>query len=600
MRRLLTLLILLVVAKSAAAQSADNVLLVVNDESPASIRIGEAYAGRREVPHEQVFHLKTAITDGIDRTQYLREIEGPIATYLASHALQDRILYIVLTKGVPLSVNGPDGLGGTTASVDSELTLLYRRLAGLSAPIEGRLPNPYFLGDRPLSEAKPFTRFTSDTYLVTRLDGFTVEEVLKSIDRSVTPAHEGAIVLDEKATLLDRGGDAWLKETATRLADMKVTLPVILETTKALAASQTPVIAYYSWGSNDPAEAHVRHLGLPFAAGSIGGTFVSTDGRTFSVPPDDWTPSGPDGGPVFSGSFQSLAGDLIHDGLTGVSAHVSEPYLDATIRPQILIPAYVSGFNLAESFYLAMPYLSWKTVIVGDPLCAPFARPPLAAAELYKGVDADTGLPALFAARRLALLTRTGASAEAAKLVLKFESQKAQGQTDIEPLLAKAAELDPRFTLNLALYHDGQGNTAKAMEEYRRVIALDAENAVALNNLAYDLDEVQHAPKEALPFAERAARLSTAANVLDTLGWTRHLTGDDRGAAMALEHAVAAAPDDVDILVHSAIVHAALDNKARAKSELDKAESLNPEVKNRPEVKDLHVRIGGTPLSQPG
>jgi len=63
-----------------------------------------------------------------------------------------------------------------------------------------------------------------------------------------------------------------------------------------------------------------------------------------------------------------VAGDLIREGVTGISAHVAEPYLDATVRPEVLFPAYVQGLNLAESFYLGIPFLSWQTVVVGDPL----------------------------------------------------------------------------------------------------------------------------------------------------------------------------------------------------------------------------------------
>ena len=110
--------------------------------------------------------------------------------------------------------------------------------------------------------------------------------------------------------------------------------------------------------------------------------FVSNDARTFAEPPATWIPSGPNGGPNFGGSWQSLAGDLIRDGVTGVAGHVSEPYLDATIRPQVLFPVYLGGFNLAESFYAAMPFLSWQTIVVGDPLCAPFRAKAIPADQL--------------------------------------------------------------------------------------------------------------------------------------------------------------------------------------------------------------------------
>ena len=77
--------------------------------------------------------------------------------------------------------------------------------------------------------------------------------------------------------------------------------------------------------------------------------FVSTDARTFKEPPAEWNIGkwGQQKG-YFEGSPQSLTGDLIRAGVTGVSGHVAEPYLDGSARPQILFPAYVAGFNLAE------------------------------------------------------------------------------------------------------------------------------------------------------------------------------------------------------------------------------------------------------------
>jgi hypothetical protein len=40
------------------------------------------------------------------------------------------------------------------------------------------------------------------------------------------------------------------------------------------------------------------------------------------------------------------------------------------MRPEYVLPAYASGRNLAESYYLGMPFLSWQGVVLGDPLCA--------------------------------------------------------------------------------------------------------------------------------------------------------------------------------------------------------------------------------------
>jgi hypothetical protein len=40
-----------------------------------------------------------------------------------------------------------------------------------------------------------------------------------------------------------------------------------------------------------------------------------------------------------------------------------------TPHPHYLLPAYFHGRNLAESYYLAIPGLSWQNIVVGDPLC---------------------------------------------------------------------------------------------------------------------------------------------------------------------------------------------------------------------------------------
>ncbi len=98
--------------------------------------------------------------------------------------------------------------------------------------------------------------------------------------------------------------------------------------------------------------------------------FVSTDGRTFFRPPASWNiGTWKDRQSWFAGSPQSLAADFIHEGATGASGHVNEPFLAGTPRPQYLLPAYAQGRNLAESYYLAIPWLSWQNIVLGDPLC---------------------------------------------------------------------------------------------------------------------------------------------------------------------------------------------------------------------------------------
>jgi uncharacterized protein (TIGR03790 family) len=128
------------------------------------------------------------------------------------------------------------------------------------------------------------------------------------------------------------------------------------------------VIGYASWGSNDPDRKH-RLTHMEWLPGGIATEFVSTDGRTFLRPPEKWElGSWSDKATWFAGSPQSMAADYIHEGASGASGQVNEPYLTFCPRPEFVLPAYYSGRTLAESFYMGIPGLSWMNIVIGDPL----------------------------------------------------------------------------------------------------------------------------------------------------------------------------------------------------------------------------------------
>src|ERR1700681_3376016 len=135
----------LAMGATPALTQTDRVLLIVNDNSPLSRQIGEYYARRRGVAPKNVCHIKTKLDEEISREDYDRQIAGPIGAFLRKEALEESIYYIVTTAGVPLKVLGTDGLDGTYASVDSELTLLYLdHKSGKPHAINGVIPNPFF------------------------------------------------------------------------------------------------------------------------------------------------------------------------------------------------------------------------------------------------------------------------------------------------------------------------------------------------------------------------------------------------------------------------------------------------------------------------
>jgi len=340
------------------AQTGDNVLLVVNRHHAVSRQIADYYSSRRSIPARNVCYLTTTTAEEIDWTTYEERIEAPIAACLKAAGLEEKALYIVTTQGVPLKVDGP-GSGPSTerASVDSELALLYGKRKGATVSRPGPIPNPFF-GRRD----EPFRHPRFPIYLVTRLAAYDVADVKAMIDRSLAARNRGKFVIDKSSG--SEEGNSWLGVAALLLPADRV----VLEETSQVLYGQKDVIGYASWGSND-GNRKQRWLHFEWLPGAIATEFVSTNARTLQKPPDDWTfTSWQDREHWFAGSPQSLSADYLHEGATGVSGNTYEPYLTGCVRPEYLLPAYYQGRNLAESYYMAMPWLSWQGVVFGDPL----------------------------------------------------------------------------------------------------------------------------------------------------------------------------------------------------------------------------------------
>jgi uncharacterized protein (TIGR03790 family) len=341
-------------------QTPENVLVVVNQRSAVSKTIGDYYALKRHIPLANVCRVSVPEQETIPRFGYVQAIATPIAQFLRAGHMEEKILYIVTTLGLPLRVAGTvNSPGADGAALDSELTLLYGEMRGMKHELKGMVNNPYF-GQSGTSFSHP--KFP--IYLVTRLAGYDFADVKGIVDRALIAKNEGKFVLDLKSND-NADGNNWLRKAAQQLPADRV----ILEESDKVLLNQTNVIGYGSWGSNDPNRKQ-RHLGFHWLPGAIMTEYVSTNARTFEMPPDKWNIGNwGDQKTWFVGSPQSMTADYIHDGVTGASGHVDEPYLGLTPRPDFLFPAYYHGRNLAESYYSAIRGLSWMNVVVGEPLC---------------------------------------------------------------------------------------------------------------------------------------------------------------------------------------------------------------------------------------
>lgn len=128
-------------------------------------------------------------------------------------------------------------------------------------------------------------------------------------------------------------------------------------------------------------------------------------------------------------------------------------------------------------------------------------------------------------------------------------------------------------------------NYRAAVPLYQAVIALQPDNVVALNNLAWASGQLND-PK-ALSYAERAAQLSPSAPVLDTLGTLLVAKGDAAKGVEVLARAVALAPNRYDIRLNYAKALGKAGRADEARKELTALQAVSEDFPGKSEIPAL-------------
>jgi uncharacterized protein (TIGR03790 family) len=587
----------LVNALPAAAQSAENVAVVINDRSADSRTIGEYYASKRGVPADNLFHIQAPVGDEIDRAAFTYSIDRPLRALLSSRRLHDRVLYLVLTKDIPLRIRGSSGPLGSEATVDSELTLLYRSMVGSHVPIPGTVSNPYYAGDGDLVDIKPFTHRDQDIFLVSRLDGPSVRDVLALIDRGLSPASDGVVRL-----LPASGEHERIAAAAARIAASAGEDRVSIE----MDLSHDPNrrwLGYYGGLITEDTE-------TPFAPGSIAAFRAYTPPVFHRQPSERNVPASGSG----HKRVQRTLDDLLQHGLTGAIVDAMSP--GTAVRPDILFSAYLAGASIVEASYLSMASLSGNSFVIGDPLCAPFRQRTIGRSEIEAGPDLVTELPAVFSERRVAeiFLTVPFVAKSAIALTLGADAHMHRGDRVGERrMLEEAITIAPDFALaqfNLATLDREEGQQDEAIARYQLALDADPPNAreilwpiagfigaarvrtAALNNLAFALAVYRNAPHDALPLARSAViQAPQEPLVLDTLAWVEYLAGDTANALVHIRASLATGTSPESVLLHAAAILAANGQGDDAKMQLNEFLRRRPDLASSSEVKRAQAQV---------
>ena len=387
------------------ALAPDEILVVANSNLPAGGKLAAYYMSKRGIPEKNLINLSVTNTERCSREEYDKRIVPPIRSFLEQKGEGgSRIRCLLLMHGVPLIVSEPQGdlrertrLEGTlrklqfdlqqgknkgdeytkglrsqisdiegklgtlskpdqSASVDSELALVRHS----DYPLSGWIPNPQFVG----YQATGQKGMPTSAIMVSRLDGPNEQIVRRIIDDSLATELKG---LKGKAyfdarwpepTNQELAGytyyDASIHRTADRVRKSGV-MPVVLDDKETLfQPGDCPEAALYcGWYS---LASYVD--AFTWVPGSIGYHIASAECSTLRQP----------GSRVWCKM-------MLEKGVAATIGPVLEPYVQAFPVPEVFFSALLKGdLTLAECYAYANPFVSWRMVLIGDPLYRPFKK----------------------------------------------------------------------------------------------------------------------------------------------------------------------------------------------------------------------------------
>lgn len=388
-------------------------LIIYNSDMPKDLDLVEYYSsyetGRGIDPAYRLgLQLGAEATETISRSEstinYGASIRDPIIAFLdANPDIKANIKYLLMMKGVPYRIPGPNGGvhdWSENSSVDSELCLLYS--GGVVTGENYRLPGAvwnesqyhawngdgfYLAGD---VDFVPSTFTTTDLdgahwpldYLVGRLTAYTYDTAKAMVDRSVAADTTGTgwVIFDTKAgsqpleTMFDPvwpvshndwdSGVELLTWAGFNVFGEETNDVVTYDYEPLPEGAEHAILGYCSWGKHSAFDQYyiLDDLGFDYVPGACFMSYESFNGNTFRCSDPDNPSEGHPG--------QGQLADFFHMGGTVGICNVYEPWTDGCGDERWVFDRYIHhGDRWIEAAYKGLPMLSWQEIVVGDPLC---------------------------------------------------------------------------------------------------------------------------------------------------------------------------------------------------------------------------------------
>jgi len=163
---------------------------------------------------------------------------------------------------------------------------------------------------------------------------------------------------------------------------------------------------------------------------------------------------------------------------------------------------------------------------------------------------------------------------------------------EMNAVLAKKPN-DLRALLLAASIYDAMKDYNKARDSYEKVVTVDPNAVVALNNLAFIYAEKLNDLNRAAELAQKARSIApTNPSVLDTLGWITYKQGGYQQAVDLLNQSVAKSPDNAEIQFHLGMAEYMMGQTEAARSALEKAVGSATEFEGKEEARRRLALLG--------
>lgn len=341
-----------------------HVLLVVNDNSPASLELGQYYRMQRALPGINVMHIRTPVGYSMTTAAFTNDIWKPVTDYLAAAGLTNQVDYVVFSCDIPYRVY--DGTGPFVEYRSSGLTaaMFYGFKASPNAFVYGcqlaaGSASRYYGAERAFRRSEEPSH--NDYFLSSILTATNLATAKQMIDRSVQ-ADAG---LATGTIFLLHSSDPYRNIQWPQFQHVDFTLrclprPHACELLDADAIHGRSNVIGYAVGQKNVADISNN----AYAPGAIAEHLTSYGGCLFDSDPHE---------------VQMSILDWVRAGAAGSYGTVVEPCGYTNKFPNELLHVwYARGFNLGESLWMSVQH-PYQGVVVGDPLSAPYAQPPAVA-----------------------------------------------------------------------------------------------------------------------------------------------------------------------------------------------------------------------------